>query len=117
MAERLYWFLLAVLGTWRLTHLLSTEAGPRNCFARLRLVVSSHFGANLLDCFYCLSVWVSAPLAIWIGAGAKERILLWLAISAAAILLERSSTPQEASSPAQYFEHIPGEDHVMLRKQ
>jgi hypothetical protein len=117
MAERFYWFVLAMLGTWRLAHLLSMEDGPWNCFVRLRLLVSSRFGANLLDCFLCVSVWVSAPLAIWIGADAKERFLLWLAISAGAILLERSSSAQETNSPAQYFEHIPGDEDVMLRKQ
>ena len=35
MAERFYW-LLAGLGARRLTHLLESEDGPWDCFAKLR---------------------------------------------------------------------------------
>ena len=39
--------------------------------------------------FYCLSVWMAAPVAIIIGETMKEHLLLWPALSGAAILLER----------------------------
>ena len=63
--------------------------------------------ATLLDCFYCLSVWIAAPFAIWIGVDWSERLLLWLALSAAAILLERVTVRVEAATPASYVEHQP----------
>lgn len=121
MAERFYWFLLAVLGAWRITHLLASEDGPWNLLARLRRALDGGVWANLLDCFYCLSVWISAPFAAWVGSSFKERFLLWLAISAGAILLERATTRPEYQAPAQYFEHRlehQGDKvDVMLRKE
>lgn len=86
---RVYWLILGVLSVWRVTHLFVAEDGPWNLFARLRRRVGEGFFASLLDCFYCLSLWVSAPLAWVVGEGVKERILLWLALSGGAILLER----------------------------
>jgi hypothetical protein len=115
MAERFYWFVLAVLAAWRITHLLSSEDGPWRLSARLRLALEGGFWANLLNCFYCLSVWVSAPIAFWTGAGLKERALLWPAISAAAILLERITVRPESAPPAEYFEHEENNDHAVLR--
>jgi hypothetical protein len=44
-----------------------------------------------MDCFYCLSIWVALPLGIYFGTGWLEKILLWLALSGAAILLEKIS--------------------------
>jgi hypothetical protein len=115
MTERFYWFGLAVLGVWRITHLLSSEDGPWNLFARLRRRLDGSFWAGLLDCFYCLSVWVSAPFAFWAGANLKERVLLWPALSAAAILIERATARLEQGPPAEYFEHGGEQDHVVLR--
>jgi hypothetical protein len=88
---RFYWLALGVLAVWRITHLLQAEDGPWNLFVRFRgLFGQGGFGA-LLDCFYCLSLWIAIPFAVWIGESWKERILLWPALSAAAILLERPS--------------------------
>lgn len=118
MAHRLYLFGLAALGVWRITYMVSSEDGPWACFFRLRQAVDGRSGGNLLSCFYCLSVWVAMPFAIAIGAGLRERLLLWLALSAAAILLERLTA--RSVPAAQYFEHPAGDegdpDHVMLRK-
>jgi len=44
-----------------------------------------------VDCFYCLSLWIAVPFVFAIGEGSKERILLWPALSAGAILLHRLS--------------------------
>ena len=86
---KFYWLILAVLAVWRVTHLLHAEDGPWNLVFRLRRWVGSGFFAELMDCFYCMSLWVAAPVAYLTGASWMERGLLWPAISGAAILLER----------------------------
>lgn len=115
MAGRFYWFGLAVLAAWRITHLLSSEDGPWRLSARLRRAWDDGFWANLLNCFYCLSLWVSAPLAYCIGTELGERALLWPAISAGAILLERLTARADSTPPAGYFEHEESGENAMLR--
>jgi hypothetical protein len=99
---RFYWLILGVLAVWRLTHLLQAEDGPRNLIVRLRRLAGSGFWAGLLDCFYCLSLWIAAPFAWFFGERAAERLLLWLALSAGAILLERI-TGTDKTTPAPYW--------------
>ncbi len=86
-----YLFILASLATWRITHLLSKEDGPFDLIYLMRKKAGAGFFGNLLDCFYCLSIWVSLPFAIWIGNTRKEEFLLWLAYSGAACLLEKAT--------------------------
>jgi hypothetical protein len=81
--------LIAVLAVWRVTHLLWDEDGPWNILARLRRLAGNGWFGTVLDCFYCLSLWMAAPLGWLWGHTWLERILLWLALSAGAILLER----------------------------
>jgi hypothetical protein len=105
VSDPIYKALLAALAVWRLTHLLSAEDGPWKIFSRLRRAVDGSGWATLLDCFYCLSMWIAAPFAVWIGIDWPDRFLLWLALSAAAILLERVTARKEVATPAAYFEH------------
>jgi hypothetical protein len=104
--SELYRLLLGVLCVWRITHLFQAEDGPWDVIVRIRRVAGEGFIGRLLDCFYCLSLWVSAPLAWAIGQTNKERALMWLAFSGGAILLERStSKPEgEATKEAWYEE-------------
>ena len=67
------------------------------------------------DCFYCLSLWVAAPLAVILGNSAKEGLLLWLALSAGAILFERIAAEQPSQASALYFEEQ--EDRDVLRQE
>jgi hypothetical protein len=76
--------------------------------------MAGSFAAPLVGCFYCLSLWVSAPVAAVIGSGTLERVALWLALSAGAILLERVSA-WASPAPAVYYEHRSEED-VLLRE-
>ena len=96
----MYNLILAVLGVWRITHLLNAEDGPGRALVRLRQWVGFGFWGELLDCFSCLSLWVAAPFAILLGASWDEKLLLWPALSGAAILLERAT----GQRPAQYKE-------------
>lgn len=97
-----YWFLLGMLCVWRLTHLLAAEDGPGGAVTRLRALVAGGFWGELLDCFYCLSLWIALPLALLIGDSVLERLLLWPALSGGAILLERITSGTD--KPAAYVE-------------
>jgi hypothetical protein len=114
---RFYWLALGILAVWRVTHLLSAEDGPWDVFVRLRMLVGKGFWGALVNCFYCLSVWTAVPFAYWLGESWKERLLLWPALSGAAILLERlTSDRHENDLPhAAYFEQ-PEETDVLLRE-
>lgn len=103
-----YFFVLGVFGVWRITHLLSEEAGPDDIVVKLRRSLGDGFWGGLFDCFYCLSIWVSAPFALIIGTGWRERVLLWPALSGAAILAERLSAARQAR--AVYVEEAEEED-------
>ena len=117
--DSFYTFVIAALAVWRVTHLVSEEEGPWHVFAQLRRGIDGLFRTTAASCFYCASVWIAIPPALWMATGLVERLLLWLALSGAAIVLERATrTPVPA---AQYFEHpapIQGEeDDGMLRKK
>ena len=99
-----YGFTLSALAVWRITHLLQAEDGPWDWLVRFRRLVGNGFWGGLLDCFYCLSLWVSAPLAWWLGESGKESFLLWLALSGAAILLERLAAKSPATPPTYWHE-------------
>ncbi|MET0341719.1 MAG: hypothetical protein ABW252_12010 [Polyangiales bacterium] len=85
--------LVAALAVWRLTHLMHAEDGPFLVFARLRQAAASTPFSEAFDCFYCLSLWVAAPVALLLGGAPRELLVSWLALSGGAILLERLTTP------------------------
>lgn len=113
---RFYRFLLGLLFIWRVTHLLNAEDGPWDLVVRLRRWAGEGFFGQLLDCFYCLSIWIAAPLAVFLGEKAGERILLWPALSAGAILLERVTDRRPGEPPVLYIEDKE-DDYGMLRRQ
>lgn len=88
-------FLLAVLATWRVTHLLAREDGPAGLVARIRMRLGESFAGKLMDCFYCLSLWVSAPAAFYVCRQWSWDVpLVWLALSGAACLSEKLAMKQ-----------------------
>ena len=84
-------FALGSLATWRVAHLLAEEDGPGGTVLRLRLRAGDGALGELLDCFYCLSVWVAAPVAVAVAPRRRDAPLVWLALSGAACLLERAT--------------------------
>ncbi len=84
-----YWFVLAVLSVWRLTHLLQAEDGPWDAVIHLRRAAGNGFFGKLMDCFYCLSIWMAIPFGWWLAESWSEGVLLWLSLSAGAIILQR----------------------------
>lgn len=82
--------LLCVLAVWRVTHAIVHEDGPWNVVTRLRQAAGEGFWGQLMDCFYCASLWTSAVAALVIASNGREWVLSWLAISGTACLLERT---------------------------
>ena len=81
--------IVAVLSVWRLTHLLQAEDGPWDAVVKLRQFAGSGVLGKLMDCFYCLSLWLSMPFGYALAEGWSERVMLWLALSAGAIFLQQ----------------------------
>jgi hypothetical protein len=109
----LYWFMLGVLGVWRITHLLNAEDGPWEIVARFRRRLGIGLAGSLFACFYCLSLWVAAPFSLMLGDSWRETFLLWLALSGGASLLERWSARSDAVLAAPYSEDKEAGDGVL----
>jgi Protein of unknown function (DUF1360) len=96
---------LAVLATWRVTHLLASEDGPGEIIFRFRRFLRQSAAGRLMDCFNCLSLWVAAPMALFVSRQPIEWLMGWLAISGGASLLERLGREpvivQSAPQPSQ----------------
>lgn len=82
-------YLVMVIAVWRLTHLISSEDGPFDLIIKLRKLAGRSFFGKLMDCFYCVSIWIGLAAAFIEGKGVKEIILLCLWYSGISILLER----------------------------
>jgi hypothetical protein len=91
------WLAVGVLATWRVTHLIVEEDGPWDIVARLRRRAGAGVLGQLMDCFYCASLWVAIPMAIWIVDAWPDRLVSWLALSGGAVLLERALPPRKDS--------------------
>ncbi|HEX8110736.1 MAG TPA: DUF1360 domain-containing protein [Kofleriaceae bacterium] len=88
-----YALIIGCLAVWRVTHLVNAEDGPFDVVVRLRALAGAGMAGKLMDCFYCLSLWVAIPFALLLEDTLKDRALLWLAISGGAGLLQRFSSP------------------------
>ena len=100
----IFYFILSILAVWRIAHLLAKEDGPFDIIFFLRKKAGTGFFGSLLDCFYCLSVWIALPFGIWLGTIWYEKILMWLALSGAACLLEQSTTKNNKEDTPTYNE-------------
>jgi hypothetical protein len=80
---------LAVLATWRVTHLLASEDGPADIIFRVRRRLGDGFIGSLMDCFNCMSLWVAAPWGLFVSANPVVWFVTWLALPGGACLLER----------------------------
>jgi uncharacterized protein DUF1360 len=80
---------IAVLATWRLAHLIAREDGPVNVIVRLRARAGESMVGRLMDCPYCLSLWIAIPFAFSLARSVPAWFAAWLAISGGASLLEK----------------------------
>ena len=110
---------LASLATWRLAHLLAHEDGPWDLIARASTALGRSRWGRMLDCFYCLSLWVAAPMALWVvpGLGIDDigsAAMVWLALSGAACLCE--SLCERVSGPEVEVQALPEEAALKSQK-
>jgi hypothetical protein len=98
-------FLVASLAVWRVTHLLHAEDGPWDFALRLRARLGDRMLGRMLQCFYCLSVWVAVPFVPWITFQFTSGLVVWAALSGAAIVIERLTNRQPP--PAAWHEEPP----------
>jgi Protein of unknown function (DUF1360) len=63
---RLHKLALGILCIWRITYLFYGEDGPWDVSVRLRKLADQGFLGRLLDCFYCLSIWIAAPFGFFL---------------------------------------------------
>jgi hypothetical protein len=93
-------FVVLALAIWRITHLLAEEDGPWDLIVRLRSRLGSGVLGRLMDCFYCLSLWVSLPLALLLSRDWIALLIQWQALSGAVCLLEKVTLREEPAHPA-----------------
>lgn len=80
---------MASLAVYRLSHLIAFEDGPGDCIAKIRERAGNSWIGKLMDCPYCVSVWVSLPVAVIHYSDIAGLIVDWLAISGAAVITEK----------------------------
>jgi len=82
-------YVVLVIVTWRLTHLISNEDGPFELILKIRKLMGASFLGQLMDCFYCLSIWIGLGLSLYVSRDPALFIPLTLYYSGTAILLEK----------------------------
>ena len=82
-------FIIILLAVWRLTYLIQAEDGPFEIIYRIRLFMGDGFFGKLMDCFYCLSIWIALIPGIYFGYDLISKIIFTLSFSGGAILLEK----------------------------
>ncbi len=98
--ETSFWarFVIAALAVWRLTSLLSREDGPAGLLVRFRSWLGK--AGSPFDCFKCLSLWIAAPFAVWLGDWGPIALLYSVSISGAVCLLDRLGGEVVIAHPA-----------------
>ncbi|WP_264564756.1 DUF1360 domain-containing protein [Flavobacterium sp. N3904] len=82
-------YFIVVIIVWRLTHLISSEDGPFDFIIKIRKFAGNSFFGTLMDCFYCLSIWIGLLCACFVSRCWQEIVVLTLYYSGASILLEK----------------------------
>jgi Protein of unknown function (DUF1360) len=95
------WFRLtvAVLATWRVAHLVAREDGPFDVIVRLRLRAGAGVVGRLMDCPYCVGLWIAVPFAFLLARTPLAWCAACLAISGGAALLERVAERDAGAPP------------------
>ena len=104
------WMCAGILAVWRITHLLALEDGPFDVVLRLRRALGDSMLGRMMDCFYCLSLWVALAVVALLQTllslpSPWAALLMWPALSGGAVLLERVTQRDDAP-----IEHVNKED-------
>lgn len=85
----LHLLLVTALAVWRLCILLIADDGPYDIIKNFRTWVRKRKLDKLIpvECVYCASVWFALPFAIYLQKSLFELIVIWFALSGAAILI------------------------------
>jgi hypothetical protein len=84
-------FALSALAVYRVAFLVAREDGPWGVFRRLRSSLKDSGAGRLVACVNCLSVWISLPLAAFVGGSWIEQVVAWWALSGAAVVIDRAT--------------------------
>lgn len=82
-------FALSALAAWRVTALIAYESGPFRVLDRLRRLLVTLRLAQLVGCFHCLALWVTALVVLAVYEVTLWSVLLWLAVAGAVSTIER----------------------------
>jgi hypothetical protein len=82
-------FLLCVLAVWRITHFFVAEDGPWDIVIKIRAKLGDSVAGQIMDCFYCASIWISIPFCFVLTNNILNILILLFALSGAAALLEQ----------------------------
>ena len=105
--------IVGTLAVWRVTCLLHEEEGPARLLERLRRRLGDSVVGRALGCVYCLSVWVAAPVSVYLRWNRPPwtDMLLWCAaLSGGAILLERCARGVEGRPARVVYSEAKEED-------
>jgi hypothetical protein len=94
--------LLAILACYRVSELIAIDDGPYKVFSRLRQGLGRRAAleqrwnkegvwsnlAELVQCPYCIGVWVAALFALLLAGDVKEFLLMWLGIAGGQSVLQ-----------------------------
>jgi hypothetical protein len=69
---------------------------------------------RMMDCLYCLSLWMAAPAALWITRDPLDWFMTLLAVSGAACLLDRLGPEPVVIQPLDPVHESEGR-HELLR--
>jgi hypothetical protein len=84
-----WFFVLCALAVWRVAHLLISENGPWNLVLKMRTAFGFEVLSHPATCFYGLSFLAALPPALWMSSSRIGFAIQWMALSAAASLLEK----------------------------
>jgi hypothetical protein len=104
-------FTLCALTVWRVAHLLTSENGPWDLVLKMRAALGFGLLGRLMACFYCLSLLASLPPALWMSSSRAGFVIQWMALSAVACLLEKTTQKSQGKFnlyplPAAYLDKV-----------
>jgi hypothetical protein len=84
------WLVISVLAVWRLTSLICFDSGPFDMMSKVRLVLYRIKLGNLIECFHCTALWISAFVTIAVYEVSIATVFLAIATAGGASIIEKS---------------------------